>query len=73
MSKELKDKLRRKNKIIEEQQLLLDEYRNTINFLQCRQNSGHSANRFIQRIMDTGWILNSEQQQTLLTVWKENI
>lgn len=34
--KELKDKLRRKNKIIEEQQLLLDEYRNTIKFLEIK-------------------------------------
>lgn len=34
--KELEDKIRRKNKIIEEQLLLLDEYRNTIKFLESK-------------------------------------
>lgn len=34
--KELEDKIKRKNKVIEEQQLVLDEYRNTIKFLEIR-------------------------------------
>ena len=35
-AKELEDKIKRKNKVIEEQQLVLDEYRNTIKFLEIR-------------------------------------
>lgn len=59
--KELEDK----NKIIEEQLLLLNEYRNTIKFLELRQNKTYSAINFIQRVMDTGWNLTSEQRRIL--------
>lgn len=44
--KELEDKIKRKNKVIEEQQLVLDEYRNIIKFLYTKDELRHISVNF---------------------------